>query len=170
MLQIDIAECLNILGKTELVKLPYGNAPIKPRGSNPHGNSFQFSEEEWNAWHWPTLGRRYRADDTNATEKPSWETLVAIHYESLRERLRPLIIAECRRRITRAYGELNETDEIFKRLRGGHTAEQDIERDRLRAVAQAQIASLESMTAEQLLAYNHEKDDVWNQSPPDETS
>lgn len=103
--------------------------------------------------------------DPSASQKPTWKKLETAFGPAMlivhRGRLRLEIREETRRRITLGYGEASWQDEMELRARGGETAQQDTERDRLRARYAALRTSLDTMTMKQLEAFDPSDDTHW---------
>ena len=96
----------------------------------------------------------FKEPDIIASPKPNWSVIEANFEPALIAAMRPqayeYLRGECKRGISKAYGEVAYEDEINKRLRGEHTNEQDTERDRLLAQYKIFKTSIESMTLVQL--------------------
>ena len=100
--------------------------------------------------------------DDSAGPKPTWAMLQAAVAPAELAQAQQGAVAEldalCRRKITMAYGESSLNDEMLLRLRGGETADQNTERDRLRtlfktrrvAINAAPTAAVESLLASAL--------------------
>ena len=103
--------------------------------------------------------------DRDASAKPTWAAIEAAHAiaapPALREQREGELRAECRRRITAAYGAADWQDEIEKRAGGRVSAEQDAERDRLRATHAALKAALAGLTLGELEAFKPADDASW---------
>lgn len=106
--------------------------------------------------------------------QPTWEEIEAAYRAVKLEVQRRAALdsldelrREASRRITIAYGKQRFQDEAALRLRGGHTEEQDAERDRLRAVYRALKLSLAGMNDAQLLAFDPADDNHWRKLADD---
>lgn len=147
-------------------KLPYGLLP----GSYPGGVNLEFTEEEWENYWW-NPPRGYELPDPECSSKFSWRQLIWADVQAKRVQLPEQwsreLRAECHRRITQAYEADDAQDEIWKRLRGDNTPEQDTERDRLRAKCKALIAALPNLDLESLEAFDPTDDSHWVESQSD---
>ena len=153
--------------------LPYGVPP----GSRPGGivDAVCTSWARWKTYDWnppeflpstPKSLIEYGDTDLDASPKPSWQKIRRAYdtasLADLRERHMLDTRAECRRRITEAYGAESVDDEIFTRLRGEHTLVQDAERERLRAKCRELGASLATLDREALDMYDASADNNWS--------
>lgn len=123
----------------------------EPGSSNP-----PVTRRDWHFHPWQGRG-----------EKPGWDDIstaaVAATLEAARAEAETALRRECRHRITEAYGEGSVEDEILLRLRGGHTADQDTERDRLRGRHTVLFAYIEhpERTLDELTAFDVTDDAHW---------
>ena len=166
------------IGLEELVREglvpPYRVAP----GSRPGGrvDAICTSWARWRTYDWnppeflpidPKRLQEFGDTDFEASPKPSWQELRAAYERGApviaRTRLQRELRAECRGRITGAYGETSTDDEILLRLRVGHAEAQDTERDRLRARYQALVTSLDSMALDALDEFDPRDDRHWRE-------
>lgn len=144
------------------VRLPYGVSPIIEG----------IDQAKWGAasWNPPQGWVELTTPDPNASEKPTWAKMLAADarmnggLEKTIDRLR----IEARQRISQAYRAETFEDEIELRLRNGHTAAQDQERDRLRAVYKQQAILLSGMTNTQRMSYNPSSNAIWRRDEDDE--
>ena len=126
------------------LKLPHGVLP----GELPGGDAVTFTAETWEAYQWnpPGLGAYATDSDDSADPKPTWAMLQAAVAPAELAQAQQGAVAEldalCRRKITMAYGESSLNDEMLLRLRGGETADQNTERDRLRALFKTRRAAI----------------------------
>lgn len=130
---VDVVKALQRLQQVGGLKIPWGIYP----GSYPGGQIREFTEQGWERYSWnPPSSFSESGIDEEASPKPTWNDLLFAELEEeielLREQALRDLRRECSDRITRAYGKDEWSDEIEMRLRGGHTQEQDVERDRLR--------------------------------------
>ena len=145
--------------------LPYGLFP----GSYPGGNDEKIfeSKEAWDAYVWnpPQYSGLEGDPDPRASSKPEWEELEVVgmleHLSQARTDKLRLLKSECEIRITRAYGEMNTRDELFLRLRGGQTAKQDAERERLRAKYIEIKTTIQNASLKQLQSLDLNADGLW---------
>lgn len=72
--------------------------------------------------------------------------------------------AECKKRITAAYGETSFDEEIALRLRNGQSGAQDTERDRLRAKYQTLKTAIQALDQAGRNAYDVSVDSHWSAS------
>lgn len=168
---LALAHLRGLDGESPL-KLPHGVSP----GELPGGEAVTFTAETWEAYQWnpPGLGT-YAADDADdsADPKPTWAMLQAAVAPTELARAQQSAVADlsalCRRKITATYGEANLEDEMLLRLRGGETAAQNTERDRLRGLFHARRAAINAAATaaavESLLTAAH-ADAFW--APPDD--
>ena len=152
--------------------LPYAVSPAsRPGGIVP---AVCTSWARWRKYEWnppeflPVKGNLYRSysdSDFNASPKPLWQEIRRAYETAkprlLKESLTQQLRVECRRRITLAYGVGDSDDEIFLRLRGGHTPKQDIDRDRLRTLYQTLKVRIGGSTLEELEALDLTDDAIW---------
>ena len=144
--------------------MPFGQLP----GASIGYDVEILNEIDWDAYQWNPpqyLVDRYPDPDPNASRKPTWADIVAARDVQLpiylRQQHTAALSAECKTRITRAYGANDWQDEIEMRLRGESTDEHDTERARLRAIYAVQKIALGSMTVTQLKAFNPSDDGMW---------
>ena len=158
---------------SEGLVLPHGIFP----GSYPGGvaEAVCTSWARWRAYEWnppefvpvgPRLLKEYGDTDSGASPKPSWQDIRAAWERAAlvrgRDRAAAMLREECRARITAAYGERSIEDEILLRLRAGHTAAQDAERDRLRARYRVLVAGLDDMALDALESFDPGEDRHWS--------
>ena len=151
---INIEQAIIYLEQNEGLKVPHGYMP----NSNTEGTSYMFDEGLWNTYRWnPPQGIPDLAIDAEASPKPEWSTITGVYEKAEKEVLIAAIETALDKAyteaITDAYGAKDWLDEIFKRLRGDTTPEQDTRRDELRAEAKKEIAKLPTLTLEQLKNY-----------------
>ena len=134
----------------------------------------QWRKYEWNPPEFlPVEGdlfQNYSDSDINASPKPTWREIRKAYEAAipglLRENLTQQLRGECRRRITLAYEVDNTEDEIFLRLREGHTLKQDTERDRLLTLYQTLKTRIGGGTLEELEAIDVADDAIWINALP----
>lgn len=133
----------------EGLRLPYDHFP----GSYPGGErDVRSTRALWDDYVWggpeDATGPQYLAHlkhfagpDLKASPKPTRSELLAAlarartkQHEAARADIVLALDAEARRLISAAYGASAWEQEVHLRLRGGHTPEQDAERERLRGV------------------------------------
>ena len=163
-------------GIYELVRggliLPHGVFPTsRPGGIVPAvcTSWVQWRKYEWNPPEFlpveESFFQDYSDSDINASPKPLWQEIRKAYEVAvprlLREDLTQQLRDECRRRITLAYEVDNTEDEIFLRLREGHTSEQNTERDRLLALYQTLKTRVGGNTLEELEAIDPTDDVIW---------
>lgn len=137
----------------------------------------ELTETLWNNYQWnpPVHGHEdpegtFELDD-EAPPKPTWEKLM-LAYKSFKIPADRLFRVEelrfqCSRRISLAYGENSFEEEVKTRLNNDHTAEEDAERERLRArYAEIKAWILANDDLDRVDIYD---DTVWEEgwSPPD---
>ena len=145
---LALAHLRGLDGESPL-KLPHGVLP----GELPGGDAVTFTAETWEAYQWnpPGMGA-YAADDSDdsAGPKPTWAMLQAAVAPAELAQAQQGAVTEldalCRRKITTAYGESSLNDELLLRARGGETADQNTERDRLRALFKTRRAAINAAT------------------------
>ena len=160
----ELQLALNYMIRNSGLKLPYDFLPgMEPGEWNP-----PLTEDEWNTYQWnpPSLLPMYSEADSTASEKPTWQEIVdavvlATLISILRVKLQELR-QECQNRICLNYGENTLNDEILKRLRNGHTAEQDTERERLRTKYTTIKASIAAMNYSTLNSFDVSLDSLWS--------
>ena len=129
----------------------------------------QWRKYEWNPPEFmPVEGdsfQDYSDSDINASPKPTWQEIRKAYEVAvprlLREGLTQQLRDECRRRITLAYEVDNTEDEIFLRLRGEYTLEQNAERVRIHAIYKTLKTRIEGGTLEELEAIDVTDNAVW---------
>ena len=152
--------------------LPYGISPAsRPGGivSAACTSWAQWRKYEWNPPEFmPVKGsgfQDYSDSDINASPKPLWQDIRKAYEVAVPKLLREELILqlrdECRRRITLAYEARNINDEIFLRLRAGHTPKQDTERNRLLTLYQTLKTRIGSNTLKELKAIDPTDDATW---------
>lgn len=140
---------------------------ILPHGCIPYGIQGEITEEIWReiSWNPPAGYEHLTKADPDGSNKPTYATVIAIVEE--RKYAAVLLIAalriECHKRINAAYGAEGWDNEIELRLRGDTTADQDIERDRLRAVCKSKIVEVLTMTPTQRMVFDAEDDSIWEE-------
>ena len=148
------------------LRLPHGIWPDQTESGR------QLREAEWDEVEWNPPGlwkhiHRFSAADPDASPKPSsGEMQAALDVAALaglRQATIAALRAECRRRVTLAYAAGDWQSEVETRLRGEQTAEQDTERDRLRAVFATLQTSIAAMTLDQLRAFDPTDDAIWEE-------
>ena len=161
---MDMSWAFHYLEAEDRIVFPHGFVP----GSCVGGCSSEFTSATWAAYDWDTVGGVFpdiTAADPAASPKPSWSQLLAARkaaeVKQLRAQHSKALKAECERRIMAAYGETTLNDEILLRLRNGHTAAQDVERDRLRARYRRLKLAMMRMTSVPLRAFKPELDSHW---------
>ena len=97
---------------------------------------------------------------------PTWAQILGAYQAYWVENNQPRKLSalrrECKNRICLAYGETEAEDEMLKRLRNGHTAEQDTERERLRAKYTTIKASVTAMNYSTLSSFDPRVDNLWS--------
>ena len=154
------------LDAKQMLRLPFGAQPAFDR---------PVSKAIWESTSWNPPYQRFTMPhpDPQASPKPTWTQLVA-WYESYvapkPERLLADLRQAAQHAITAAYGATDWQDEITLRLRSGHTAEQDEERERLRVRYQATKAaiSLASSVSELQALEGQVKSGKWADEPKEE--
>ena len=151
------------------LRLPHGIFPgLEPGGVRAFPAAKDWAFYQWNPPEY-LVGQagfdECQEADRDASAKPTWAAIEAAHAiaapPALREQRQGELRAECRRRITAAYGAADWQDEIEKRAGGRVSAEQDAERDRLRATHAALTAALAGMTLGELEAFKPADDTNW---------
>ena len=148
--------------------LPHNALP----GSKPGGLVEGIGENEasWLAYTWnpPQFLRDLPGGtvaDTDASDKPTYAELVVASRrgQALDLRKHALNIAkdETQRRIIVAYGATSFDDEVMLRLRNESTTQQDIERDRLRAVYQALKVAINTADVHFVWMLDIHSDSLW---------
>ena len=135
-------------GEPRLV-LPYHATP----GARPGGNT-HFTEQSWELYGWnPPQYLDYSDPDDQAGAKPTWDMLRAAATAAQLAEAQRHASAELKQvvqaRINRVYGAANNQAEIWLRLRGQQTAEQDLARDRLLDLYHSQRAAIRRATTSQ---------------------
>ena len=123
-------------------------------------DGWRVTKDLWGRVEWQRLDGEDHWPD--ARPKPSWSELtrlVGVEYMRLEQWW---LRTEARQRIARAYGEAEVEDEILLRLRGGSTADQDAEAERLRGVYRALRARMGKMTSDALGAFDCSDDAHWS--------
>ena len=145
--------------------MPYGLDP----GSTPGGWNPPLKKTAWDAYQWNPpeyMSNEHPVLDPDASEKPTWQEIIAVielaQLPIIRKRRLRELRRECQKRISIAYGETVLEDEILKRLRNGHTAEQDTERDRLRAKHTTIKSTIETMNYSTLNSFDPTLDSLWS--------
>ena len=133
------------------------------------------TESEWGTYQWNPpqyLVERYPDPDPDASPKPTWAEIVTARDAALpiqlREQLTQSVNAEEERRICAAYLDdlpvlQTVQNEILYRLRAttADLAAKNTERDRLHFRAVALVAGLDTMTLEELQAFDPAQDIHW---------
>ena len=154
-------------GIYELVRgglvLPYGVFPSsRPGGIVP---AVCTSWARWRSYEWNPPEFLPMDGVINASPKPLWQEIRRAYETAaprlLAENLIRELKDECKRRITLAYEVDDTDDEIFLRLRGEHTLEQDAERVRIHAIYKALKTRIGSSTLEELEAIELTDDTIW---------
>ena len=158
MTSLELQLIMHYLGDTTSFFYPYNYGHFRNAGTD---------EESWNAYQWnPPEYSRYIASDPSASAKPTWQqitdSLVSVQLIEIRTHQLSEIRGECRGRICDNYGETSIENEILKRLRNGHTAAQDTERDRLRAKYTTIKSTIEAANYSTLLVFDASVDSLWS--------
>ena len=130
--------------------LPYALAP----GELPGGGVPTFTAATWRKYRWnpPGVpGYDNEEPDPAASAKPTWAMIQAALSPAQLAQAKQSALDEvssiCRAKITTiAYGVGSFDKEVLLRLRNGHHASQDRERDRLRALCTTRENAIESAT------------------------
>lgn len=149
--------------------LPHGFIPgTEPGGVRPIADQAAWDFYQWNPpEHLVGVAgfEDYQEADPAAGVKPTWAAieaaLAAAAPVEAREEIATALRAECRRRITAAYGADDWQDEIEKRVGGRATEAQHAERERLRAKHAALEAGLADMALAALEAFTPTADAHW---------
>ena len=166
---MDIQRAIAWLVEHEGLRRPHGYMP----GSRPGTLDTEFTEATWGIYRWSQVGLAFGMvpRDPGASPKPSWDQLVAANAaaaltERRTEHLHTLR-AECRARITAAYGAMTFEEEVELRLRGDHTAAQDTERERMRERYRELRDLVPYMNERTLARFDPAADAAWAKPPPD---
>ena len=150
------------------LELPHGFMP----GTVPGGLDAGFDQVRWNAYGWnPIPGLPELGHDPNAGSKPSWADILRANADAALDDLRRQRTNDANRqtgsRISAAYRASGPDDEIWRRLRGEATPEQDAERDRLLHACRALKARIQAArTRAQLEAIDPADNRQWQPKPP----
>ena len=132
----------------------YGQLPQGLVVSDLFSDQTEVTESDWTAYSgWPG--------------KPNWETLTGLlayrREETVREDLIRVLRFQCHKRINQVYNAAEDRDEIFMRLSGEATPEQDAERERLRSRYNDLKHHLTTLTGQDLTDYDATADAVWEE-------
>ena len=142
---------------------------IVDRPTDDEMGSWEVTMDRWNAIEW----RAFRVvSDYQSGEwaidaiqlpgrKPAFARVQTAFDTYIRIRRARHLKAECRRRITAAYGADDWQDEMEIRVRGDATAEQNTERDRLRGVYRAEVARFAGADTGTVDRFDPADDAVW---------
>ena len=162
---MDIQAGINYMVEHDGLVLPFGLMP----GSYPGGIIREFEQWFWDIYEWNPPGAMgaFQPRDENASEKPTWQAILAAcekaKLQNRRLELCRHLRSQAGRRISSAYDAENYIEEIFLRLRDDHTDAQDTERERLRAKYRELKAWInhEDRTQSELDAYDVTDDSLW---------
>ena len=140
----------HLMAETPPLVLPYGLTP----GEAPGGAIPTFTAKIWGEYVWNPPGVPHYAGqpaDPAASAKPTWAMIQAALAPAELEQAKTLAVNElrsfCQYKITtEAYGVSNIQEEIFLRLRNGHHATKDRERERLQMLCKTREAAIQSAT------------------------
>ena len=129
--------------------LPYAARP----GESSGGDIVTFTSETWASYQWNPPGTPHYAGqppDPAASPKPTWAAIQAALPQAELEQSKEQAIAGlrslCHHKIIANYGAKDFQGEVYLRLRNGHTAAQDTERDRLKGLFQAREVAINAAT------------------------